>query len=283
MPPQLSARVPPPGRGTPRRGDPPKRRYEAIRVLADEGLPVQPASRALHVAESGYYAWKDRSPSARTVRHAWLTEAIIGIRTASRGTYGSRRVHAELALGLGIHVHRGTVELLMQRAGLHGLPGDRARRRPRPQTPSVADLVERDFTRHARDRLWGTDITEHPTTEGKVYRAVVLDAFARRVVSWSIDASPTAALTTNALSMAVGNHHPQPGGTIIHSDHGVRLGLNRSSQHRFLGETVGGRWVLWWGLRGQRGDGVLLGSGPPNPGHSDDSTNLGTAHSASVP
>ncbi|MCX5357036.1 IS3 family transposase (plasmid) [Streptomyces mirabilis] len=91
-------------------------------------------------------------------------------------------------------------------------------------TPSVTDLVERNFTRHARDQLWVTDITEHPTLEGKVYCAVVLDTFSRRVVGWSIDTSPTAALTTNALAMAIGNRSPRPGGTIIHSDHGVQGG-----------------------------------------------------------
>ncbi|WP_328392759.1 IS3 family transposase [Streptomyces sp. NBC_00390] len=122
----------------------------------------------------------------------------MGIHTASRATYGSRRVHAELGLGLRIHVSHGTVELLMQRAGLHGLPGNR-RSRAKHVTPSVTDLVERNFTRHARDQLWVTDITEHPTFEGKVYCAVVLNTFSRRVVGWSIDASPTAALTTNAL------------------------------------------------------------------------------------
>ncbi|MGI3224213.1 DDE-type integrase/transposase/recombinase [Streptomyces sp. GTA36] len=95
-------------------------------------------------------------------------------------------------------------------------------------TPSVADLVERNFTRHVRDQLWVTDITEHPTLEGKVYCAVVLDTFSRRVVGWSIDASPTAALTTDALAMAIGNRSPRPGGTIIHSDHGVQGGFNRS-------------------------------------------------------
>lgn len=84
--------------------------------------------------------------------------------------------------------------------------------------------MERNFTRHARDQLWVTDITEHPTFEGKVYCAVVLDTFSRRVVGWSIDASPTAALNTNALAMAIGNRSPQPGGTIIHSDHGVQFG-----------------------------------------------------------
>ncbi|MFF2430854.1 transposase [Streptomyces mirabilis] len=70
--------------------------------------------------------------------------------------------------------------------------------------------------------LWVTDITEHPTLEGKVYCAVVLATFSCRVVGWSIDASPTAALTTNALAMATGNSSPRPGGTIIHSDRGVQ-------------------------------------------------------------
>ncbi|MCG0285244.1 IS3 family transposase [Streptomyces sp. PSAA01] len=188
--------------------------------MAGEGHSVERACRVLHVAESGYYAWRERAPSARTVRHAWLTEAILGIHAASRGTYGFRRVHAELALGLGIHVHHGAVLMLMRRAGLHGLPGNRTRR-PRPETPSVADPVNRNFTRQARDQLWVTDITEHATLEGKVYCAVVLDTFSRRVVGWSIDASPNAALVTNALSMAISNRRPQPGSTIIHSDHGV--------------------------------------------------------------
>ncbi|MFD8766261.1 DDE-type integrase/transposase/recombinase [Streptomyces mirabilis] len=139
-------------------------------------------------------------------------------------------MHAELGLGLSIHVSHGTVELLMHRpactarpapSGLHGLPGNR-RPRTKHLTPSVADLVERNFTRQARDQLWVTDITERPTFEGKVYCAVVLATFSRRVVGWSIDASPTAALTTNALAVATGNRSPRPGGTIIHSDHGVQ-------------------------------------------------------------
>ena len=70
--------------------------------------------------------------------------------------------------------------------------------------------------------LWVTDITEHPTREGKVYCAVVLDAFSRRVVGWSIDAPPTAALVTNALGMAIQTRTP-PAGAIIHSDPGVQF------------------------------------------------------------
>jgi putative transposase len=71
------------------------------------------------------------------------------------------------------------------------------------------------------DQLWVTDITEHPTREGKIYCAVVLDVCSRRVVGWSIDCSPTAALETNALGMAIDTRRPAVG-TIIHSDHGVR-------------------------------------------------------------
>ncbi|AVT32938.1 hypothetical protein C6361_29635 [Plantactinospora sp. BC1] len=159
--------------------------------------------------------------------------------------YGAGRVHAELRLGQGIVVGHNAVEMLMRRAGIKGLPH---RRRPRPkhQTPTAADLVNRDFTRGEPNRLWVTDITEHPTREGKVYCAVVLDTYSRKVVGWSIDATQTATLVTNALGMAISNRQPQPG-TIIHSDHGVQGGFNRSSQH-LVGEVE--RWVLGRGSGG---------------------------------
>ena len=70
--------------------------------MAGEGLPVQLATRVLHVSESGYYRWKSAAASARSLRHAFLTEALGAIHTASRGVYGARRVHAELTLGRGI-------------------------------------------------------------------------------------------------------------------------------------------------------------------------------------
>lgn len=110
----------------------PPRRYEAIAVIATEALPVQLASRVLGVSESGYYEWRRRPPSARAVRHTWLTEQIQAVHLASRGTYGSRRMHAELTLDLGVTVGHGAVELLMRRAQIKGLPGSR-RPRPRPK------------------------------------------------------------------------------------------------------------------------------------------------------
>jgi putative transposase len=147
----------------------PKRRYAAIELMAADDLPVQTACRVLSVSESGYYAWKDRPPSTRAIRHAWLTDEIGEIHTASRGTYGARRVHAELTLGRGIAVGHCKVELVMRQAGIAGLSG-RPKWRRVPNLATTSDLVDRQFTRHERDRLWVTDITEHPTREEGVLR-----------------------------------------------------------------------------------------------------------------
>jgi transposase InsO family protein len=170
--------------------------------MANEGLSVQIACRVLGVSESGYYAWRKRPPSARAVRHAWLTERIRAVHEASRGTYGARRVRAELVLGQGISVGHEAVERLMRAADIQGLAGRPRYRKSAPHA-AATDRVGRQFAREEPDQLWVTDITEHPTREGKVYCAVVLDACSRRVVGWSIDAAPTAGLVTNALGMAI--------------------------------------------------------------------------------
>jgi transposase InsO family protein len=91
-----------------------------------------------------------------------------------------------------------------------------------------------------RHRAAARPHTEHPTREGKVYCCVVLDVYSRRVVGWSIDAAQTATLVTNALGMALQNRGPTTG-TVIHSDHGVQGGFNRSSQHRLVAATVAAR------------------------------------------
>src|SRR4029453_9064053 len=161
-------------------------------------------------SESGYYARRKRPPSARAVRDARLIDRLRTVHAASRGTYGARRIHAELVLGQGISVGRQAVERLMRAAGLQGLSGRPRYRKSAPQAVAT-DRVGRQFAREEPNQLWVTDITEHPTREGKVYCAVVLDTFSRRVVGWSIDASPTAALVTNALGMAI--DAPPPAGS----------------------------------------------------------------------
>ncbi|QNJ93868.1 IS3 family transposase [Mycolicibacterium fluoranthenivorans] len=133
--------------------------------MAAEGLPVQVVCRLLEMTDSGYYAWRSRAPSPRALRQAWLTEQIRAVHTASRGTYGARRVRAELTLGLGLQVGHNQMEMLMARATIKGLPCTR-RPRPRHETPTATDLVERVFTRDAPNRLWISDITEHRTSGG---------------------------------------------------------------------------------------------------------------------
>ena len=199
---------------------PPKGRFAIIKVMASEGHSIKISCRVLDVTGAGFHAWRARPPSQRSIRHAWLTDLITRVHVDSRGTYGSRRVHAELTLGQGIGVSQGAVEMLMRRAGLQGLP-NRRRHKSRVQMATATDLVERSFARSEPDQLWVTDITEHRTREGKVYCSVVLDVFSRRVVGWSIDSAPTAALVTNALGMAISNRDPD--GTLIHSDHGTQF------------------------------------------------------------
>jgi transposase InsO family protein len=170
--------------------------------MAGEGLPVDAACKVVGVSRSGFYVWREQRLSPRAVRQAWLTDLVREVHAASHGTYGARRVHAELVLGRGVRVGRVTVARLMRRAGIAGRDGA-PKRRYVSSVPTAADLVDRVFGRDGPNQLWLTDVTEHPTREGKVYCAVVLDAFSRRVVGWSISNAPTAALTTSALSMAV--------------------------------------------------------------------------------
>jgi len=199
---------------------PPKGRFAIIKVMVAEGHSIKTSCRVLQVTEAGFYAWRKRPPSVRAIRHAWLTDLITKVHLDARGTYGARRVHAELTLGQGIRVGHNAVEMLMRRAGLQGLPNKR-RFRTKVQLATATDLVERSFARSQPDQLWVTDITEHRTREGKVYCTVVLDVFSRRVVGWSIDSAPTSVLVTNALGMAIQNRNPD--GTLIHSDHGTQF------------------------------------------------------------
>jgi putative transposase len=193
-----------------------------IASLTGQGFDVQRACLMLGVSVSGYYDWKLRPPSARTLRHAWLAGEIAQIHKDSGGTYGTLRINAELRYGRGIHVGKEQVQLLMKRLGIYGLPKRRLPRGARINKASSLDLVRRRFTAEEPDRLWMTDITEHPTREGKIYCCAVIDAFSRMVVGWSIDSRQTGLLVANALGMALRRRAPREGG-IIHSDQGVQF------------------------------------------------------------
>lgn len=193
-----------------------------IASLAGQGINVQRACFMLGVSSSGYYAWKDRPPSERTLRHAWLAGEVAQVHKDSGATYGALRITAELRYGRGITVGHNQVSLIMGRLGIHGLPKRRLPRGAKLGKASSLDLVRRRFRTDGPDRLWMTDITEHHTREGKLYCCAVLDAFSRLVVGWSIDSSQTALLVTSALAMAIGRRAPSEGG-IIHSDQGVQF------------------------------------------------------------
>jgi transposase InsO family protein len=193
-----------------------------IASLTGQGFDVQRACTMLGVSVSGYYDWKVRPPSARTLRHAWLAGEIAQVHKDSGGTYGTLRITAELRYGRGIHVGKEQVQLLMKRLGIYGLPKRRLPRGAKVGKASSLDLVRRRFRADGPDRLWMTDITEHPTREGKIYCCAVIDAFSRMVVGWSIDSRQTGLLVTNALGMALNRRAPQEGG-IIHSDQGVQF------------------------------------------------------------
>ena len=129
---------------------------------------VKTMCRVLEVSRSGFHAWAARDPSARAVADRALSGRIAEIHADSGKTYGSPRVHAELRLEDDVRVGRKRVERLMRRAGLSGM----IRRRRGKTTVSVPgirtapDLVKRDFTPAAVNRLWSADITYIRTWEG---------------------------------------------------------------------------------------------------------------------
>ena len=179
--------------------------------------------RILKVSKSGFYGWKDRPPSARAQADAVLSEKIPRIHTDSRQTYGAPRVHFELRT-LGVRCARKRVARLMRRSGLFGCGGPRKKvrttlRSRTERTPPAPDLVKRNFTPKAPDRLWVADITYVRTWEGWLYLSFVLDTYPRRVVGWSMANHLKTDLVLDALNMAIYTRRPSPG-LIHHSDRG---------------------------------------------------------------
>ena len=138
------------------------------------------------------------------------------------GTYGVPRVTAELRFGRGVPIGQNTVRSIMVELGIKGIPNRRPPKGAKMARVTSLDLVRRNFHRPAPNQLWLTDITEHPTREGKIYCCAVLDVFSRRVVGWSIDSSQTSQLVMNALGMATEARHPN-GELVIHSDRGSQF------------------------------------------------------------
>lgn len=193
-------------------------------VRACPDLPVAVCCRVMKVSTSAFYAWLANPVSDRDWADAELTNTIFDIHQASRLSYGSPRVHADLRLGdTDIRCSRKRVERLMAQAGIAGIYRRRGHGCTRRDgTEPSEDLVGRRFDPDEPDRLWVMDVTEHPTGEGKVYLATVIDAYSRRVVGWSIADHMRSELVVDAVQMAIWRRRPPDGKTIAHSDHGAQ-------------------------------------------------------------
>lgn len=177
--------------------------------------------RALRVSRSGFYAWCSRGICERAASDLVLAAKVAAIHADSDATYGAPRVHAELR-AQGIFVSRRRVARLMAEQGLEGV----SRRRRRRSTtilsdrPCAPDLVERRFgAATGPNQVWFADITYVPTWEGWLYVALVVDAWSRRIVGWSMREGLEAELVVDALGMAATRRRPEPA-TIHHSDRG---------------------------------------------------------------
>ncbi len=182
--------------------------------------------RVLEVSRSGLYAARRRAKSDRVKRDEELCTQVRVIHEASRRTYGSPRVHAELQ-AQGARYGRTRIARLMREAGLRV----KARRRFRPTTtdskhthrvaPNVLDRRFAVTKIEAPNRVWAGDITYVPTREGWLYLSVMLDLASRKVVGWSMGRSLEASLVIDALRMAIEARCPG-GGLLHHSDRGVQ-------------------------------------------------------------
>ena len=209
---------------------------EKFELIAAEkaDFEVTMMCRLLQVSRSGFYEWLDRPPSESAQRRAELTVLVEYEFDQSAGTYGYRRVHAELRRK-GVAVDDELVRRLMRSAGL--VPVQVKRRRGLTvadrQAGPIADLVGRDFTAEVPGAKLVGDITEITTGEGPLYLATAIDCFSKAVLGWATDDRYPASLVIAALDMAAGRMQ-LPEGAIFHSDRGSQY------TSRSFGDALGG-------------------------------------------
>lgn len=205
-------------------------------------FPVKTMCRVLGLSTSGYYAWAKRGPSPRAVADKQMLGQIRQIHRLSRHTYGRPRIHAELREE-GVRISAKRIARLMKQGGLVGVTRRRKWRttqrsgdaRPAP------DLVKRNFNPPGPNRLWVSDITYVPTKAGFYYLAVVVDAWSRRVIGWSMRPDMETKLVVSALEMALSQRR-RPKGVIFHSDQGTQytsLGFGARCREAGLQRSMG--------------------------------------------
>jgi putative transposase len=175
----------------------------------------------LQIAPSTYYAARDRPPPARVVRDNELKTQVRRVFDANFGVYGARKIWRQLNRE-GIEVARCTVERLMRELGISGAVRGKTRRTTVADTSAkrAPDLVRRQFTADAPNRLWVSDFTYCATWAGTVYTAFVIDVYSRRIVGWRTATSMTTDLPLDALEMAIWTRDERLDSLICHSDRG---------------------------------------------------------------
>lgn len=193
--------------------------YPLVRDLAAEGIPVRLTCGVLGHSTQAYYAWLRQPVSQRELEDAYLTNALVDAYDDDP-EFGYRLLADELERA-GHVVGERRVWRLCSQQRLWSCTVRKGRRgsgkRPGPAVHD--DLVQRDFTAPAPNQVWVTDITEHPTAEGKLYCCAIKDLFSNRVVGYALGDRMTSALTVAALRTAVARRQPT-GVVIVHSDRG---------------------------------------------------------------
>ena len=188
------------------------------------------------IAPSTYYAALTRPRSERAVRDEELMQMIDKIYRNNFAVYGARKVWWQLRRD-GIDVGRGRVERLMRRMGLAGALRGKTVRTTVQDKDGVraADLVKRQFTAGAPNRLWVADFTYVATWAGTVYVAFAIDVFSRKIVGWRTRMSKETDLVLDAIDRGLRDRRYQSGvdgeRLVHHSDAGSHGGFKRSSQH----------------------------------------------------
>ena len=201
-------------------------RYRAIQEH-DRRYPIRLMCRALAVSAAGYYAWRSRPESARSVNTRTLLSAIRVIHQESRETYGSPSIwDALIKQGHRIGEHR--VARLMRQEGMRAktVKKWRATTQSQHRFPVAENTLAREFTVESPNRVWAGDITYVWTTEGWLYLAVILDLYSRLVVGWAMSHRLTVELAEQALTMALANRNPRAG-LLHHSDRGSQYAATR--------------------------------------------------------
>ena len=208
-------------------------RYRVIQEH-DRRYLIRLMCRALAVSPAGYYAWRTRPESHRSVRNRALLSTIRVIHRASRETYGSPSIwDALLKQGHDVGEHR--VARLMRAEGIRAktVKKWRATTQSNHRLPVAENTLNRQFMVEAPNRVWAGDLTYVWTTEGWLYLAVILDLYSRLVVGWAMGHRLTVELAEQALTMALANRNPQAG-LLHHSDRGSQYAAMR--YQRLLGE-----------------------------------------------